>query len=1137
ACPKVPVPPIAFAAEHFISRADLIAPVEGGQAAKCAVSKQVFTVMGVPFPRTSQPVTVYVRIQACAPGATLRLQRREPETVQTVSQAKMPSAGWQWVRLGPHTAGEIGTSFALAYWPAKRGRELSAMDKIVLATDPNITDEALDGVPFSDFASPLVEVPRCATPPTLDGKPDDACWTQTVGAANFMLVGTTNPAESATTTRCCYDDANLYLLFECDEPILSVAQQRRHEFSAKVKKHDDKVYRDDSCMMLLDPKRDLSAVFDLTANALGTIEDARCTGDNLWGSRDHAWDSDAMAAGQTHDGSWTMEIRIPFASLGVSCPKDGETWNAAFARIARARRETSSWNESGRGFHEPVRFGRLVFRGTAPPVTMRTPRALSLGKNASTVTTSVTGADKPSVVLLSRIEANQRAIINVQDIVWSPGSQTAECATTLSLEGEARMWHAVLDAATLRPASIAPTVIRKIRSTSATLELASTGPFEVYANGERCAFGPPTTSTKVTIPLQKGLNTIGLHLANGTATVKLIAPGLPPGPVRWKRAPSGNQEARTVKADTSNWETEEAAPDSEGAVTLNAPEPEGALFRHTLVWEHTRAWPTPSPALFVARESPQHLTFIVNGFKQHKLTDWSLLLAVPPQIDVLDATSYYGSRGTLPTFSCEAEGKITLDDADLKLFRIRASMPIVPKNHYIFSVVHVLIQARAESATEKEVETNLQYWTESCDRTTLEPIQNIPVRFMPPLNGRQPKKLVWQLWGSFFGPINKSPMKEALLRTMQAAGINDLVAGDTWTSDNGARYGIGSTRGMNFKSWSLNLKPHLEANPEERLVTVDGTRSDNLACTSRLLGDSWIAVEKQISKQLEELRPTTLDYDFEFGPKDGPHSCYCDDCLAAFRRHAKLPQTAKVTRENLQTTHVEAWVDFMAWRVAQIFLRFKNSIHRLNPGTKFSVYSGYHSEENPKQYGVNWAYVGQLQACDHAACGYGRPVPAVRDTVTALKGIPATYGAIMRPYRTSEIIPQIPMTKARLLRRSIDASGGVLVYDRLPMDGRSWTAIAETTRLVATYEKTFINGKRFEMPGCPEAQVTGIHNSKITLVCLMNETSKKKTIAVTLPDSPTPWREFYSGEAGTSATRVTCTLAPGETAVYVNGQE
>jgi len=342
---------------------------------------------------------------------------------------------------------------------------------------------------------------------------------------------------------------------------------------------------------------------------------------------------------------------------------------------------------------------------------------------------------------------------------------------------------------------------------------------------------------------------------------------------------------------------------------------------------------------------------------------------------------------------------------------------------------------------------------------------------------------------------------------------------------------------MNFKSWSLNLKPHLDAHPEERLTAVDGKRNERLLCTSRLLGDSWGAVEEQVRKQLEELHPTTLDYDYEYGPKDGPHSCYCADCLAAFRQHAKLPPTAEVTRENLQTTHAEAWVDFMAWRVAQVFLRFKESIHRLSPGTNFTVYSGYQSEENPRQYGVNWAYVGQLQACDHAACGYGRPTPAIHDTVTVLKGIPATYGAIMRPYRTSEIIPQTPMTKARLLRRSIDASGGVLVYDRLPMDGRSWTAIAETTRLVATHEETFLKGKRFELPGSPEAQVTGIRNAKVTLVCLMNETSKTKTVAVTLPPSQTLWREFYSGKTAASTASVMCTFAPGETAVYVGGQK
>ena len=89
-----------------------------------------------------------------------------------------------------------------------------------------------------------------------------------------------------------------------------------------------------------------------------------------------------------------------------------------------------------------------------------------------------------------------------------------------------------------------------------------------------------------------------------------------------------------------------------------------------------------------------------------------------------------------------------------------------------------------------------------------------------------------------------------------------------------------------------------------------------------------------------------------------------------------------------------------------------------------------------EQYGVDWTRIGDLKSIHRAACGYGRPAKRVQDTVTALKGIPLTCGALINPYNTQVDEAVIPLTVARLLRRSLDGTGGVLVYDRLPMDGR-----------------------------------------------------------------------------------------------------
>ena len=142
----------------------------------------------------------------------------------------------------------------------------------------------------------------------------------------------------------------------------------------------------------------------------------------------------------------------------------------------------------------------------------------------------------------------------------------------------------------------------------------------------------------------------------------------------------------------------------------------------------------------------------------------------------------------------------------------------------------------------------------------------------------------------------------------------------------------------------------------------------------------------------------------------------------------------------------------------------------------------------------------------------------------------------MRPYDTKETIPQVPMTKARLLRRALDSTGGVLIYGRLPMDGRSWYAIAETTRLVATYEELFMTGKRKALSGCDEVRVQVLTDDKTTLVCALNGGSSSLDLSLPLPADAGSGREFYSGRSVVEGQTVSCTLPAGEAAVFVLGE-
>ena len=200
-----------------------------------------------------------------------------------------------------------------------------------------------------------------------------------IAISGFVGVGSTLLAPAQTTVQVSYDDAHLYLHFECAEPLLDTAQQRRHEFLAKVTQRDGEVAQDDSVVILLQPPGS-KKVYDFTVNALGTIADAVCLQPDLWGSRDVTWNSQATARGQIEERRWLADISIPWADLGGR-PKAGDTWGACFGRIAKGRKETSSWNLSARGFHDPVALGTLTFVDRVPDIRLSPPATLKLQGN------------------------------------------------------------------------------------------------------------------------------------------------------------------------------------------------------------------------------------------------------------------------------------------------------------------------------------------------------------------------------------------------------------------------------------------------------------------------------------------------------------------------------------------------------------------------------------------------------------------------------------------------------------------------------------------------------------------------------------------------------------------------------------
>ncbi|NLC56665.1 MAG: hypothetical protein GX774_07515 [Armatimonadetes bacterium] len=1123
------VGPWRLEAEAFIPHPAAVTDEPQASAGQALRDARHVIAAGMPFPRTRHPVTVYARVWTSHAEDRFALLTWQGGVRQAMRTAR-PRAQqrWEWIAFPPVVAGEVGDDFGVCSQREAAARGDVRLDCVVLATTEGLSAEQLAAAPALLDARPLAQVNRLATPPVIDGRPDDPCWQQTVACTGFMGLGTTTAADAPTTVRLGYDATHLYALFACQEPVLSTAQQRRHEFIARVTQRDGDVYADDAVALLLDPTREGKRICDFAVNALGTVVDALAVAPDWWGSRDTGWNTGARAAGTQGEGQWFVEIAIPFADLG-GAPRPGDRWEVVLGRLATCRKEVSTWNPCGRGIHDPTAPGVLVFGSPGPGLDATSPHALQAGKNHFSV--AVSGPSPTGLLLFTHLRHSAASSSHVSYFPGDPGQAAQEF--TVPGESQVRLAHAVFDAATLTPLYQTPEVSRSVQSSQALLRLRASGPYALFLNGERVAEGERADGTTVPLPLRQGANVLTLRLQQGTAALRGQVGDFQFDATGWRLVAADHPRALDPEADDAEWPlASRIGADPElGPVVGQMGKP--VVLRRVVLSRHTRVWPTPEPAYYLARGIAQQITFVVRGLPSRPLRGWQTYLAVPPELTVLGCTGFYGGTPGVPRYTCTLVGERTIGGRVMRVVRIRADQPLVVGQHYILSEFEVFVRYREAAGAPKAPEARFVYWSEANNGSVIEPPREVPVRLLPKVNGAQCRKLVWQLWGSWLSSMNSRALRTAVLQTARQAGFNDLVGGDRWLGEHAPRYGLRHTLEINFEPWSLGLQEFLKRHPAQRLVRADGKPAESWLCPTLLLGEGWGAARARLAARLKETRPQTVEYDYEYDPFTGPHSCYCARCLRAFRQAAGLDAAVKLDAATIRAAHAPAWIDFMARRVARIMRRFKETVHELAPGTQFSIYSGYQTPDNPERYGINWHYLGDERACDRAGCGYGRPVEAITATLAALRGIPLVGGLLVTPYDREVLVPASPLTKAWLLRTLLDSTGGVLVYERTSLDGRSWLAVGETTRLVARYEAAFLHGKRLPLARQDPAQVQQVRYGNLTLVCLMNGTGRPLNLKVALPAELGGGREYYRGRAVRAGAVVTALLAPGEAEVLV----
>ncbi|MBM4086025.1 MAG: hypothetical protein FJ272_14670, partial [Planctomycetes bacterium] len=272
------------------------------------------------------------------------------------------------------------------------GKDRSVIDDFEICSGPLSADRILQRY-MADIGGsippPTLIVPRASTAVTVDGRLDEGAWTTASRVPLPINAATMYPHTQWAYAAICHDRENLYVGLRSDKepgPLVCEARER-----------DGKVWEDDAFELFLTPTpKTPKDFFQFIFNSAGVVYDAR------HGQR--GWNAKLSVKTSVADDHWTVEVAIPFADLGASTPKDGETWLGNFCRDwprpKPAQTIYTGWAYIQGGFlMEPEKYGRLVFSDGPRGARLDLSPALNLG--ALDLTAAVGGTGKLDVAVKS----------------------------------------------------------------------------------------------------------------------------------------------------------------------------------------------------------------------------------------------------------------------------------------------------------------------------------------------------------------------------------------------------------------------------------------------------------------------------------------------------------------------------------------------------------------------------------------------------------------------------------------------------------------------------------------------------------------------------------------------------------------
>ncbi len=178
-------------------------------------------------------------------------------------------------------------------------------------------------------------------PPVIDGRLDEAAWSQAPVATGFIQSRPrpAAPASLRSEARVLVDGEAIYVGLTYFDP-------EPARILTPLARRDDETISD-WAFVEIDSRHDRRSGFSFGVNPRGVQVDGLWTGDTMY---DSSWNAVWEAAAHVDARGWTAEFRIPFSQLAFSLPsKTGDNgeemvWGINFYRNSPGRGETSNWS-------------------------------------------------------------------------------------------------------------------------------------------------------------------------------------------------------------------------------------------------------------------------------------------------------------------------------------------------------------------------------------------------------------------------------------------------------------------------------------------------------------------------------------------------------------------------------------------------------------------------------------------------------------------------------------------------------------------------------------------------------------------------------------------------------------------------